>query len=110
MWSAMIVPIQHFGHYNLGQAAGLLLEDANSDGFIIDFILKNVRDLFNTPRVSFAVKHGGGSVIEKNFQAEIAAQRITYAYWIRIEKVQLPAFVRFLVKSWQRLTQRHGRL
>ena len=76
--NAIFAPITFLGHANLGQPGNLLVEDAHNDGFVIDFILRNVRDIFNAPRYSFVIQHGGGSGVEKRFKEAAASKSITF--------------------------------
>jgi hypothetical protein len=75
--NAIITPITYLGPANIGQPGGLLIEDAHNDGFVIDFILRNVRDIFGAPRSSFVLQHGGGGGLVRRFEEAVELRSIT---------------------------------
>ncbi|MDZ4057556.1 MAG: hypothetical protein U1D69_11475, partial [Polynucleobacter sp.] len=51
--NAVDTPLKFITHENIGSPADILLEDASNDGFIVDFVLRNIGDVLRLPRVSF---------------------------------------------------------
>lgn len=76
--NAIKVPINLLGHENVGSKPGLLLEDAPNDGGLFEILISNLARRLKRPRVSFELKHGGGSGIAKAFEAEVKKHQITY--------------------------------